>query len=278
MSDLTVLPINRPTPPGWSVVEGRAGAVKRRDVGSLPEIPRGVGAYLHFRGLAERVIALALLVASAPLLLVLGLVVRLTSKGPVLYSQRRVGRFGKTFAIYKFRTMTDGCERHTGPVWAVADDPRTTRVGRWLRDFHLDEIPQLWNVLCGEMSLIGPRPERPEIAARIEQTLPEFRYRLLVRPGITGLAQLRLPADADLDTVRRKLELDLYYIRHLSPVLDARVALSTPLRFLGDVALSMSRRIARPATTHVAEAHREPIELSAPAAAPEIAVELRVAA
>jgi lipopolysaccharide/colanic/teichoic acid biosynthesis glycosyltransferase len=277
MSDLTVLPINRHTPPGWSVVEGRAGAVKRQDVGPLPEIPRGAGAYLQIRAAAERVIALALLAASAPLLLVLGLVVRLTSKGPVLYSQRRVGRFGKMFAIYKLRTMTDGCERHTGPVWAVADDPRTTGAGRWLRDFHLDEIPQLWNVLCGDMSLIGPRPERPEIAARIEQTLPEFRYRLLVRPGITGLAQLRLPADADLDTVRRKLELDLYYIRNLSPVLDARVALSTPLRFLGDVALSMSRRIARPAKAPLPEAHRD-IELSAPTAAPEIAVELRVAA
>lgn len=182
------------------------------------------------------------------MLVAIAILVALTSKGPVAYSQWRVGLNGRLFRIYKFRTMAHQCEARTGPVWAVADDPRATRIGRWLRDTHLDELPQLWNVLSGQMSLIGPRPERPEIAAQIEQKLPEFRHRLLVRPGITGLAQMRLPADSSLDTVCHKLAQDLYYIQHLSPWLDLRLALSTPLRFISDLALSLSRRVAGPIT------------------------------
>jgi lipopolysaccharide/colanic/teichoic acid biosynthesis glycosyltransferase len=237
----------------------------------MPALEPKVREYLRARAAVEWFLAFALFVGAMPLLLGLGLAVRVTSEGPIFYSQWRVGRFGKPFRIYKLRTMNNRCEAHTGPVWAVADDPRTTRIGRWLRDSHLDELPQLWNVLCGHMSLIGPRPERPEIAAQIERTLPEFRHRLSVRPGITGLAQVRLPADSDLDTVRRKLGHDLYYIRNLGPLLDARVVLSTCFRLVGDLALSMSRRIARP------------IALPAPEARPVIApvcnvVELRVAA
>lgn len=245
MSDLTALPIERLKAPGWSVFDGRTARVPQQAV-PMPIIGPKVREYLRIRALVERVLAFALLVAAAPLLLIFGIAVAITSEGPVIYSQWRVGRSGKPFRIYKLRTMAHRCETHTGPVWALADDPRATRVGQWLRDSHLDELPQLWNVLCGQMSLIGPRPERPEIAARIEQRLPEFRHRLLVRPGITGLAQVRLPADSDLDTVRRKLADDLYYIQHLSPILDGRVLISTPLRFIGDLALSLSRRIARP--------------------------------
>jgi lipopolysaccharide/colanic/teichoic acid biosynthesis glycosyltransferase len=203
-------------------------------------------AYLPCKAAIEWCAALVMLVLAAPLMLGLAILVRLTSEGPIGYSQLRFGRNGRTFRIYKFRTMVSRCEAETGPVWAIANDPRTTRIGRFLRDTHLDELPQLWNVLRGDMSLIGPRPERPEIAARIERTIPEFTQRLLVRPGITGLAQMRLPADSDLDTVRRKLAHDLYYIKHLSFWLDVRIALSTPLRLLGELALSMSRRISRP--------------------------------
>lgn len=274
MSDLTALPVDRLKTPGWSVFDGRKSPGRQEAV-PTPIIERKVRKYLRIRVLVERVLAFVLLVVAAPLLLIFGIAVAITSEGPVIYSQWRVGRFGKPFRIYKIRTMTHRCETHTGPVWALADDPRTTRVGRWLRDSHLDELPQLWNVLCGEMSLIGPRPERPEIAARIEQKLPEFRHRLLVRPGITGLAQVRLPPDSDLDTVRRKLADDLYYIQHLSPILDGRVLLSTPLRFVGDLALSLSRRIARPIEVPVpttAQAHS-----TEPHAAPELAARRAIA-
>src|SRR4029079_17010160 len=135
--------------------------------------------------------------------------------------------------ILKFRTMRADCEAATGPVWSIADDPRTTRVGRWLRSSHLGELPQLWNVLRGEMSLIGPRPERPEIAEKIERVLPAFRDRLRVLPGITGLAQVLQPADADLETVRHKLAHDLQYVRHAGPKLDLRIAASTVLHLSG---------------------------------------------
>jgi lipopolysaccharide/colanic/teichoic acid biosynthesis glycosyltransferase len=221
-------------------VRGRA-----RPVPSAARAGRGQ-AYLSVKVRVEWCAAVVMLVSAAPLLLVLAILVAVTSKGPVGYTQLRVGRSGRPFRMYKLRTMVHGCEARTGPVWAVPDDPRTTPVGRWLRDTHLDELPQLWNVVRGHMSLIGPRPERPEIAAEVERAMPEFRERLRVRPGITGLAQMRLPADSDLVTVRRKLDHDLYYIAHLGPSLDARIALSTPLRLAGDIALSMSRRIARP--------------------------------
>jgi lipopolysaccharide/colanic/teichoic acid biosynthesis glycosyltransferase len=204
------------------------------------------GHYLRVKVRVEWCAAVVMLVLATPLLLVLAVLVAVTSRGPVGYAQLRVGRGGRPFRMYKLRTMVHGCEASTGPVWAVPDDPRSTPVGRWLRDTHLDELPQLWNVVRGHMSLIGPRPERPEIAAEIERAIPEFRQRLRVRPGITGLAQMRLPADSDLDTVRRKLDHDLYYIEHLGPSLDARIALSTPLRLAGDIAMAMSRRIARP--------------------------------
>jgi lipopolysaccharide/colanic/teichoic acid biosynthesis glycosyltransferase len=142
--------------------------------------------------------------------------------------------------------MAHECEATTGPVWSIAGDPRVTSVGRWLRDTHLDELPQLWNVLRGEMSLIGPRPERPEIAVQIERWLPEFGQRLAVRPGIAGLAQICLPPDADLFTVRRKLAYDLRYIQNIGPSLDARIAVATVFHFVGRTAGAISRTLAHP--------------------------------
>ena len=132
----------------------------------------------------------------------------------------RTGLGGRPFRIYKLRTMLHDCERETGPVWASAHDRRVTRVGKILRDTHLDELPQLWNVLRGEMSLIGPRPERPELAGRIEATVPGFHRRLMVKPGLTGLAQLRLPPDGEVEKVSKKLSEDLYYMTHQGPLLD----------------------------------------------------------
>lgn len=192
--------------------------------------------------------ALAMLPLAAPVTIALAVLLKCTCEGPVLYSQTRLGRDGRPFRMYKLRTMKHGCEAATGPVWSVGDDARVTKIGRWLRAAHLDELPQLWNVLRGEMSLIGPRPERPEIAAVIEQSLPEFRARLRVRPGITGLAQMQLPSDTDLHAVRRKLTSDLLYIDELGPALDARIALATVCHFVGHVGTAASRRLVRPFT------------------------------
>src|SRR5207248_4660391 len=141
------------------------------------------------------------------------LLVKLTSPGPMLYTQTRLGRRGRPFTIYKIRTMLHDCESLTGPQWSTPGDTRITRVGRWLRRTHIDELPQLWNVLRGDMSLVGPRPERPEFIPELENAIPFYRDRLLVRPGITGLAQVQLPPDTDMDSVRRQLAHDIYYGR-----------------------------------------------------------------
>ena len=200
--------------------------------GHVPKVP----AYSRVKIVVEWIASLALLIGAAPLVAALAAIIKATSRGPVFYSQLRLGRSGRPFRIYKLRTMAHQCEAVTGPVWSVADDPRVTTIGRWLRDTHLDELPQLLNVIRGEMALIGPRPERPEMAARIERTLPDFADRLLVRPGITGLAQMRMPADMDLEAVRDKLAHDLEYIREFGPILDARICLSTLLYFVSAVA------------------------------------------
>jgi lipopolysaccharide/colanic/teichoic acid biosynthesis glycosyltransferase len=209
---------------------------------SRAEPGRGASGYIYVKTVVEWMAALILLVVLFPLL---ALLVKLTSEGPVFYQQSRQGRFGGPFQIHKFRTMSHRCEAATGPVWSVGDDPRVTRLGRWLRDTHLDELPQLWNVLRGNMSLIGPRPERPDIAAKIERAIPEFRERLLVRPGMTGLAQMRVPPDSDLHTVRRKLAHDRYYILHMGPGLDALIVVSTALHVTGMAATMASRRLVK---------------------------------
>jgi lipopolysaccharide/colanic/teichoic acid biosynthesis glycosyltransferase len=202
--------------------------------------------YLIVRGVMEWPIAVLLLVGAMPVLAVLGIVLKASSPGPMMYSQIRLGKEGRRFRIYKLRTMIHKSEVATGPVWSSPGDPRVTRVGRWLRDTHLDEMPQLWNVVRGEMSLFGPRPERPEIAEQIERWLPEYRDRLAVRPGIAGLAQVILPPDADLMSVRRKLSYDLRYIAEVGPLMDARVALSTVLHCVGLIATVLSRLLVQP--------------------------------
>jgi lipopolysaccharide/colanic/teichoic acid biosynthesis glycosyltransferase len=178
-------------------------------------------------------LALLLLVLSAPLLLVAMLLVKLTSRGPVLYTQTRMGRGGRPFTIYKLRTMAHQCESLTGACWSVPGDPRITSFGRFLRKTHIDELPQLWNVLRGDMSLVGPRPERPEFVPQLERAIPCYRDRLHVRPGVTGLAQVQLPADTDMASVRVKLSYDLWYVRHGGMLLDFRLMLATGLKVLG---------------------------------------------
>jgi lipopolysaccharide/colanic/teichoic acid biosynthesis glycosyltransferase len=188
----------------------------------------------RWRIIAGRLAALLLLISTAPLIALLMGAVRLTSKGPALYGQRRVGRRGLVFTIWKLRTMRCDAEQATGPVWAsLGCDPRVTPLGYWLRRLHLDELPQLVNVLRGEMALVGPRPERPEFVTVLAEQIPGYLDRLEVLPGITGLAQVNLPPDSDLNSVRRKLVLDLQYIREASAQLELRIVLCTALRLVG---------------------------------------------
>jgi lipopolysaccharide/colanic/teichoic acid biosynthesis glycosyltransferase len=176
-------------------------------------------------------LASLVLAATAPIIALACLLVRLTSRGPVIYVQRRLGFRGRIFKIHKIRTMYKDSEPD-GPRWCVRGDRRITPIGRFLRWTHIDELPQLINILRGDMALVGPRPERPEIAAELERAFPQYQRRLWVRPGLTGLAQVLRPPDSDLATVRQKLDLDLYYLEHASLLLDVRIVLATLLHVL----------------------------------------------
>jgi lipopolysaccharide/colanic/teichoic acid biosynthesis glycosyltransferase len=195
----------------------------------------------------EWLLAIALTVLICPLLIILVVLVRITSDGPAFYKQARLGYRGRVFQIYKLRTMVNNAESDTGPVWAAKEDRRITSLGAILRTTHLDELPQLLNVLKGEMSLIGPRPERPEIASQIVQTLPTFRKRLVLRPGITGLAQVLLPADdpddAALEGVARKLEYDLLYADEMRFFMDVRIYICTICQLVADIMGSICRAL-----------------------------------
>jgi lipopolysaccharide/colanic/teichoic acid biosynthesis glycosyltransferase len=187
--------------------------------------------YDTIKSLIDFPIALILLLLCSPIILLALLLIRVTSRGPSIYTQKRVGLGGQTFTILKLRTMYHECEP-TGPKWCVPGDPRVTPVGRFLRFTHLDELPQLVNILRGEMSLIGPRPERPEIVAQLERVLPNYRRRLCMRPGVTGLAQVLQAPDTDVESVRRKLNFDLFYVEHANAFLDIRIMVGTALHLL----------------------------------------------
>lgn len=186
--------------------------------------------YFNWQGARCRLAGAALLLPALPLIGLLVVLVRLTSRGPGIFRQTRVGRNGRLFVMYKLRTMSLDAEATSGPVWAQQRDPRVTWLGRLLRRLHLDEFPQLFNVVKGEMALVGPRPERPEFVARLARELPDYLDRLSVRPGITGLAQINLPPDSTLDDVRRKLVLDLEYVARGNLLFDVRIFLATFLR------------------------------------------------
>ncbi len=206
--------------------EGLEGVESFADAGPRHRI------YVVLKGVVEWIAALILLILLSPIIGILALLVRCTSAGPAFYSQVRLGLNGVPYRIYKLRTMAHECEKATGAVWSPgASDPRVTPLGRVLRDTHLDELPQLWNVIKRDMCLIGPRPERPEIAANLERAFSRYRERLLVKPGVTGLAQVQLPPDVDLESVRRKLAYDLHYVREVNPILDARILFATFLKF-----------------------------------------------
>jgi len=166
-----------------------------------------------------------------PLLGICATIIRLSSRGPVFYTQVRLGKDGKPFRMYKLRTMRADAENASGAVWASEHDERVVGSCRWMRRSHLDELPQLINVLKGEMSLIGPRPERPEIFAELEKIYPDIRQRLTVRPGITGLAQIRNGYDRTVDGVRRKLQADLEYIERRRWSTELRILAATLTKF-----------------------------------------------
>lgn len=172
------------------------------------------------------VFAALVLLLGMPLWLLIALLIKLDSSGPVLYKQERVGRGGKIFKILKFRSMYQDAEKE-GPQWANRKDPRVTRVGKVLRKLHLDEIPQMWNVLKGDMSLVGPRPERPMFVEELSREIPLYPRRLRVRPGITGWAQVKHKYDESVEDVRKKVQYDLFYIENMSLRMDFKIILST---------------------------------------------------
>jgi exopolysaccharide biosynthesis polyprenyl glycosylphosphotransferase len=208
----------------------------RRD-GSLALLyPRSLAICRPGAEAARRAFDLALagpsLLLLSPLFLVIALAVRLDSPGPVLYRQRRVGRLGVTFDIIKFRTMRPDAEASSGPVWARVGEQRTTRVGAILRRLSLDELPQLVNVLRGEMSIVGPRPERPFYVEQFRKLLPRYDERHLVRPGITGWSHVHMKRDVDMSAIGERLSYDLFYLEHWSIFMDLLIICKTAAEFL----------------------------------------------
>ena len=179
-----------------------------------------------FRRILSFVVSFVALTICLPVLPMIILAVRLSSPGPIFFSQTRVGQRGRLFTAYKFRTMRKDSEAQ-GAVWASKDDPRVTWAGRFLRNTRLDEIPQLWNVLRGDMAFVGPRPERPEFVQWLSQEIPFYDLRHMIRPGITGWAQVRYRYGASLEETKRKLEYDLYYVKHQSIGLDLLIMFET---------------------------------------------------
>jgi len=215
----------------WSLpspYETLIGRLRFRPLGELPLLevrtaaPQGAAAWA--KRLFDAAGAGGLLLVASPLLVVAALAIRLTSGSPVFYTQPRVGRRGRVFRLWKLRTMQAGAEDETGAVLALKNDPRVTRVGRFLRGARIDEVPQLFNVLCGEMSLVGPRPESPEFVERFEQKIPGYGLRLAVRPGLTGLAQVSGEYETEPEI---KLRYDLAYINNWSLGLDLVVLART---------------------------------------------------
>lgn len=244
--------------------------IARIDVsaGEVPVPAPAAGWYAAVRPVLDRVAAAVLLVAALPVIAVAWVAVRVSSPGPGFYTQTRTGHRGRDYTIVKLRTMRHDCERASGIRWATKGDARVTLVGKILRTTHLDELPQLFNVLRGEMSLVGPRPERPEVirAKGLAEHVPGYDRRLDVPPGVTGFAQVQLPADTDLDSVRAKVGYDLFYIRHRTLWLDARLVVATALKAAGVGPVALRRLFFLPGPDAVA------------ADAPAVVLEARAAA
>ncbi len=195
---------------------------------SVPVVP----AY-SLKAAVDYTLAVLLSALLLPVMLLTFVAVKLTSRGPAIYSQTRVGRGGRVFVIYKFRSMYHECEKHTGIQWSVRGDIRITPLGKILRALHLDELPQLWNVLKGDMSLVGPRPERPEIVEDLRVSVCGYDVRHAVKPGITGFAQIHLPPDSSILTVKNKLIYDRFYVGRMGLLMDVYCLFCTGLKVIG---------------------------------------------
>ncbi len=180
-----------------------------------------------FKRAFDIVASLILLVVTLPVILLTAIAIKLESRGPAFYRQRRVGLYNQSFDILKLRSMRQDAEVAGKAVWAAEDDPRITRIGRFIRKVRIDELPQTWTVLKGEMSFVGPRPERPQFVEQLEDQLPFYAERHMVKPGITGWAQINYPYGASIEDARHKLEYDLYYAKNYSPFLDMLILLQT---------------------------------------------------
>ncbi|REJ64753.1 MAG: sugar transferase [Planctomycetota bacterium] len=213
---------------GLSAAGNAEAATRDREVIDYNAL--GSSRYLDWTAWLNQVVGFLLLIPMSIPIAIVSLMVKLSSPGPIIYRQTRVGRHGKVFTLYKVRTMCQNAESKTGPVWTATNDSRITPVGRILRKLHLDELPQLLNVVRGDMVLIGPRPERPEFTHYLAQAVPGYINRLAAKPGITGVAQILLPPDSDLEGVRLKLAADLKYIRTAGVWMDVRVMTCTFLR------------------------------------------------
>ncbi len=197
--------------PSWLIFTGRGRQAKLASV---------------TRTAAHRSIALIGALLSLPLVILTAILIKLDSRGPVFYKQERVGKNGRTFVLMKFRSMQVDAEK-AGPVWASKDDDRTTRVGRIIRKVRVDEIPQFWNILKGEMNFVGPRPERPHFVAQLAQEIPYYEQRHLIPPGLTGWAQIKYPYGSSIEDALQKLQYDLFYIKNQSLTLDAIIMFET---------------------------------------------------
>ena len=178
------------------------------------------------RNIVHRLVAVGGGLLSLPVAVVTAVLIKLDSRGPVFYKQERVGKNGRRFMVLKFRSMRTDAEK-AGPVWASADDHRTTRVGRIIRKLRIDEIPQFWNIVRGEMDFVGPRPERPHFVSQLAEEIPYYEQRHLIAPGLTGWAQIKYPYGASIEDARQKLQYDLYYIKNQSLMLDAIILFET---------------------------------------------------
>lgn len=178
------------------------------------------------RKIVHRLVAMVGGILSLPLAIITAILVKIDSPGPVLYKQERVGKNGRPFTVLKFRSMRADAEK-SGPVWACKDDDRTTRVGRIIRKLRIDEIPQFWNIVRGEMDFVGPRPERPHFVSQLAQEIPYYEQRHLIAPGLTGWAQIKYPYGASIEDARQKLQYELYYIKNQSLLLDAIILFET---------------------------------------------------
>ena len=198
---------------------------------TLPNSQRTVSlrrkSYLDMKRLLDFCFAVSIFAVTLPILVACSILIKLSSKGPVFYKQPRVGQDGKIFEILKLRTMREDAEAETGPVWAKHNDTRVTMVGRFLRKSHLDELPQMINVLKGDMSLVGPRPERPVFVKQFNEIIPHYYKRLSIKPGVTGLAQVRYKYDETLADVRKKLAYDLLYIKNMCWYVDLTIIFLT---------------------------------------------------